>query len=78
MKSLKINLPLKCAILKRVVYLLDGLFWMLTGGGLYLLGAQDENSKLLFLAAVVCFIASYELGYIVQHMIIRQELNRNK
>ena len=73
---LTINLQVQCAILKRVVYLLDGLFWMLTGGGLYFLGAKNESSILLFLAAAGCFIGSYEIGYKVQHLIIRLELNK--
>ena len=64
-----------CSILKRVVYLLDFLWYLLMGGGLYSLGAKEVgNGLILFLLSGVCFIGSYELGYLVQHLIIRQEI----
>jgi hypothetical protein len=76
---LKMNLQVKCALLKRVTYILDYAFYTLTGSGLYTLGTQNLSvSKWLFLLAFLCFIGSYELGYWVSHLIIREELEKSK
>lgn len=73
------NLRVQCAILKRVVILLDCFVLLAMGSGIYFIGAGNlANTLWLFLLSVTCFWASYELGYIVQHLIIRLELNRKE
>lgn len=72
----KMNLRIKCAILKRVVIFLDLFVWLLGIIGVFFIGAKEINNSLLFfLISGVCYYISYELGYLVQHMIIRLELN---
>ena len=71
------SLQVRCAILKRIVYLLDFVWFLLVGGGLFFLGAQEIGRSLwLFLLSGICFVGSWELSYIVQHWIIRLELER--
>jgi len=73
------NLRVRCAILKRIVILLD--FLVFAGGitGVYYIGDDKlANTFLLFLLSAICFWASYELGYIVQHWIIRLELGNGE
>ena len=71
------SLHLKCAILKRVVYLLGLYEWMALPIGTYFIGKAEIGTSLwFFLSSAISYIISYELGYIVSHMIIRQELNR--
>ncbi len=73
------NPQVRCAILKRVVYILDYLWFLLVGGGLFYLGAEETGrSLLLFLLSGICFVGSWELGYIVQHLIIRLELRNEE
>ena len=71
------NLRARCAILKRVVILLDFIFWLAGISGVYCAGGGNWFSTLwLFLLSGICFWSSYEIGYIVQHQIIRIELER--
>ena len=71
------NLRVWCSILKRIVILLDSFVLLAMGSGIYFIGAKElANTLLLFLLSIICFWVSYELGYIVQHLIIRLELNR--
>ena len=71
------NLRARCAILKRVVILLDFIFWLAGISGVYYAGGGNWLQTLwLFLLSGICFWGSYELGYIVQHEIIRIELER--
>jgi len=73
------TLQVKCSILKRIVYILDYLWLILVGGGLYSVGAEEiRNSIVLFLLSALFFIGSYEVGYIVTTYIIRIELGKDK
>ena len=80
MKNLRtrINLQVKCAILKRIIMLLD-LFVFLGGvfGLLSLATQPTESAKILLLFVVAAYITSFELHYKVQHYIIRLELQQN-
>jgi hypothetical protein len=78
-KSRQVNLQVRCAILKRIVIFLDCLVFLAGISGVYFIGSgQLANTFWLFLLSVACFWGSYELGYIVQHMIIRLELERKE
>lgn len=71
------SLQVKCAILKRVVYILDYIFFILTGTGIYLLGTTNLKQGIIaFILSGICFIGSYECGFYVNHLIIRMELDK--
>ncbi len=75
--KLKNPLRVKCAILKRVVMLLGLYEFYSFGIGSYFLGAHNQVLAIFFyLSTGLAYWLGYELSYVVQHMIIRQELGR--
>lgn len=77
MNLLKISLRVRCSILKRLVILLGAYELLALAIGSYLLGAQDfQNSLIFYVSMIVSYIVSYELSFVLQHYIIRLELER--
>ena len=71
--------PLRLAILKRVVMLLGLYEWAGFSLGTYFLGARDFTlTILLYLTVAAAYWGGYELSFLVQHLVVRAELERQK
>jgi hypothetical protein len=79
LRLMKISLPARCSILKRIVIALGAWEMIALALGSYSIGAQEfQNSIIYFVSMIVSYVISYELSYTVSAMIIRLEIQRSK
>ena len=73
------HIKTKCALLKRTIPILGLFEWILVLLGTYFLGEKEVAQALwLYLAYALVYIANYELSFMLQHIIIRLELEKQE